>query len=159
MLEQTRRQASIFVYLIFGLLIVIFVYGINPGNRGGRDDGGCGTSSNTVVSVDGSDANQSAFLVAYSSNQGQGRQRTYMALDQVTWRELLALAAADRGIRTTGDLIDEEIILRRRGYFYLGGQRIDVTSQFFEDVGGEKQYKRQNFQNWVTSRNLQSAGA
>jgi len=153
MLEQTRRQASIFVYLIFGLLIVIFVYGINPGSRG---DAGCSTSSNTVVSVDGSDANNSAFLVAYSANQGQGRQRTYQALDEVIWREMLATAAADRGIRTTGDLIDNEIMTAKRGYFYLGGRRYDVTDQFFEDVDGEKLFSRKRWLAFVAARNLQS---
>jgi len=154
MLEQTRRQASIFVYIIFGLLIVIFIYGINPGNRGGRDGGGCSTNSNTVMTVNSSDAGPSAFLVAYSMYQGQARQRTYNALDQVIFRELLAQAAEDRGIRATGELIDDEI-KQKHGYFYLGGQRIDVSSQFFEDGF----YKHRRWLDWVAARNLQSPGA
>ena len=156
MLEQTRRQASIFVYIIFGLLIVIFIYGINPGNRGGRDGGGCGTASNTVMSVDGSDANQSAFRVAYSARTGPSRQRTYFALEQVIMRELLANAAADRGIRATGELIQDEIMNDKRGYFYLGGLREDVTPQFFDEIDGEKIYNRKRWIDWVNQRNLQS---
>ncbi|HEY6172960.1 MAG TPA: SurA N-terminal domain-containing protein, partial [Kofleriaceae bacterium] len=156
MLEQTRRQASIFVYIVFGLLIVIFIYGINPGNRGGRDGGGCGTASNTVMSVDGSDANQSAFRVAYSARTGPSRQRTYFALEQVIMRELLANAAADRGIRATGELIQDEIMNDKRGYFYLGGLREDVTPQFFDEIDGEKIYNRKRWVEWVNQRNLQS---
>jgi hypothetical protein len=154
MLEQTRRQASIFVYIVFGLLIVIFIYGINPGNRGGADGGGCGVNSNTVMMVNGTDAAPSAFLVAYSMFQGQARQRTYNALDQVIFRELLAQAAEDRGIRATGDLIDDQI-KQKHGYFYLGGQRMDVSSQFFEDGF----YKHRRWLDWVAARNLQSPGA
>ena len=156
MLEQTRRQASIFVYIIFGLLIVIFIYGINPGNRGGRDGGGCGTASNTVVTVDGSDANQSAFRVAYSARTGPTRQRTYFALDEVVMREMLAMAAADRGIRATGDLVQNEIMADKRGYFYLGGQRMDVTAQFFDEIDGDKLYNRRRWLDWIQQRNLQS---
>src|SRR3977135_713944 len=153
MLEQTRRQASIFVYIIFGLLIVIFIYGINPGNRGGRDGGGCGVNSTSVVPVNGADAGENAFRVAYSMYSGQPRQRTYNALDQVIFRELLAQAAEDSGIRTTGELIDQEI-KQQNGYFYLGGQRIDVSSQFFEDG----LYKYRRWLDWVYARNLQSPG-
>src|SRR5262245_54420024 len=141
MLEQMRRQgASIFIYLIFGLLIVIFVINFAPSR--GRGEGGCSTSSNVVVSVVGTDANQSAYLVAYSSNSASGRQKVYIALDQIIRRELLAQAGEERGIRTTGDLIDDEIIQNRRGYFYLGGQRIDVTPQFFDEVDGEFLFNR-----------------
>jgi hypothetical protein len=156
MLEQTRRQASIFVYIVFGLLIVIFIYGINPGNRGGRDGGGCGTASNTVMVVDGSDANQSAFRVAYSARSGPARQRTYFALEQIIMRELLANAAADRGILATGDLIQDEIMADKRGYFYLGGFREDVTPQFFDDIDGDKIYNRKRWVEWVNQRNLSS---
>jgi SurA-like protein/PPIC-type peptidyl-prolyl cis-trans isomerase-like protein len=154
MLEQTRRQASIFVYIIFGLLIVIFIYGINPGNRGGSDGGGCSVNNNSVVAVNGTDVGESAYRIAYSMFQGQARQRTYSALDQVTFRELLAQAAEDRGIRTTGDLIDDEI-KSKRGYFYLGGQRIDVSSQFFEDGF----FKHRRWLDWIAARNMQSPGA
>lgn len=156
MLEQMRRQgASVFVYLIFGLLIVIFIINFAPsGNRG---SGGCSTSSNTVVTVDGVDANNSAFLVAYSSptNTASSRQKTYLALDYVIRQELLAQAAQARGIRTTGDLIDDQIIQRKRGYFYIGGQRLDATSQFF-DEGGNFNIKR--WKGWIASLNIQSPG-
>jgi hypothetical protein len=156
MLEQMRRQgASVFVYLIFGLLIVIFVINFAPsGNRG---SGGCSTSSNTVVTVDGVDANNSAFLVAYSSptNTASSRQKTYLALDYVIRQELLAQAAQARGIRTTGDLIDDQIIQRKRGYFYIGGQRLDATSQFFDESGN---FNIKRWKGWISSLNIQSPG-
>jgi len=157
MLEQMRRKgASIFIYLIFGLLIVIFVINFAPsGNTG---SGGCSTSSNTVVTVDGVDANQSAYLVAYSANSAGGRQKVYIALDQVVRRELLAQAAEERGIRTTGELIDDQIIQTKRGYFYLGGQRIDVTKQFFDEVDGEFLFNRRRWLGWISSLNIQSPG-
>src|ERR1041384_3792794 len=107
MLEQTRRQASIFVYIIFGLLIVIFIYGINPGNRGGRDGGGCGISTNTVVPVDGNSAKQPAYHIAYQANGARGRQKVSLALDNIIMRELLAQAAEARGIRSDDDLVRE----------------------------------------------------
>ena len=150
MLEQTRRQASIFVYIIFGLLIVIFIWGINPGNRGGGESG-CGTTSNTVVSVDGVDANQSAFLIAFSANGGSGRQKVYVALEQLIRRELLAQAAAERGIRTTVDLAREAV---KRGYFFMGGQRIDMTRQFFDEVDGERFYNHKRWKGFVSSLNV-----
>lgn len=150
MLEQTRRHTSIAVYVIFGALIVIFIWGINPGNRGGRESG-CGTTSNTVISVDGTDANQSAFLIAYSANGASGRQKVYLALDSLVRRELLAQAATERGIRTTGDLVDEEI---KRGSFFLGGQRIDFSRQFFDEVDGEKFFNLKRFKGWVSSLNV-----
>ena len=54
MLESMRRQgASIFIYLIFGLLIVIFV--INFGPQGGGERRWLRGTSNVVVSVDGED--------------------------------------------------------------------------------------------------------
>jgi hypothetical protein len=150
MLEQMRRQgASIFIYLIFGLLIVIFVINFAPsGNTG---EGGCSTSSNLAVSVDGSDANQTAYLVAYSANGASGRPKVYLALDTLVRRELLAQAAAERGIRTTGELVDEAI---KHGYFFLGGQRLDFTGQFFDDVDGEKFFNVKRWKGWVGSLNV-----
>ncbi|MBC7974230.1 MAG: SurA N-terminal domain-containing protein [Myxococcales bacterium] len=151
-----RQGASIFIYLIFGLLIVIFVINFAPSGQTGS--GGCNTSGNTVVTVDGVDANQSAYLVAYSANSAGGRQKVYIALDQVIRRELLAQAAEERGIRTTGELIDQQIITTKRGYFYLGGQRIDVTRQFFDEVDGEFLFNRKRWVGWISSLNIQSPG-
>ena len=150
MLEQTRRQASIFVYLIFGLLIVIFIWGINPGNRGGSE-GGCGTSSNVEVRVDGTEANHSAFLIAFSANGASGRQKVYLALDSVIRRELLAQAAAERGIRTTLDLAREEV---KRGFFFMGGQRLNLAGQFLDEIDGEKFYNHKKWKGFVASLNV-----
>jgi parvulin-like peptidyl-prolyl isomerase len=69
MLENLRRQgASIVVYLIFCLLIVIFVINFRPGQTR-QQDSGCRGTSNMVVTVDGTDATQSAYRVAYSGEQ------------------------------------------------------------------------------------------
>jgi hypothetical protein len=150
MLEQMRRQgASIFIYLIFGLLIVIFVINFAPSSNRGGQEGGCGTSSNVVVAVDGAEANQSAYLIAYSANGGSGRQKVYMALDQIVRRELLAQAAKERGIVTTGDLAEDEI---KRGNFFLGGQRIDFKRQFFDEDG--ELFMIKQFKGWVSSLNV-----
>jgi hypothetical protein len=72
MLEQMRRQgASTFVYVLFTILIAGMVYSLAPsGNRAGS---GCSTTSNTVVSVDGVDATETSYRVAYSANGAQGR--------------------------------------------------------------------------------------
>src|SRR5574338_1043043 len=106
MLEEARKKgASIFVYLIFCLLIVIFV--INFGPQGGGQGGGFGGSGNVVISVDGEEATQSSYHVAYSNpyNQGKGKQRTYVALETLIRRELLAQEAERRGLRATDDLV------------------------------------------------------
>src|SRR5262245_55846924 len=109
-----RQGASIFIYLIFGLLIAIFVININPGQKGGG--GGCGTASNSAVSVAGSKVNRTSYRIAYGSLNGGGRQREHLALDILIRRELLALAAGDHGIRVDGDLVDDAI---KKGYFFV----------------------------------------
>src|SRR5262245_18617947 len=155
MLEQMRRQgASIFIYFIFGLLIVIFVINFAPSRTRGDLEGGCATG-NTAVTVDGARVNQSAYLIAYSANGASGRQKVYLALDQLVRRELLAQAAGDRGLRATGDLAEESI---KRGSFFLGCQRIDFSRNFFDEVDGEKFFNIKKFKGWVASLNV-SAGS
>src|SRR5262245_7219013 len=148
MLEKTRRNRSVFVYIIFGFLIIIFIWGINPGNKGGSGGGGCSTSSNIVVSVDGTEATASTYLVAdkhledYVEHDPRHpltpRDKSYRALDAAIRIEILAQAAEDRGLRVKGDLIDDEIMNDKRGYFYLGGLRLDYTGQFFDDIDGKR---------------------
>jgi hypothetical protein len=155
MLEQMRRQgASIFIYLIFILLIVIFVYGLAPSSRGGNE-GGCRSSSNTAVVVDGHDANQTSYLVAYSANNATGRQKTYAALEWLIRRELLAQGAAAMGIHTTGELTDDAF---KHGWFFLGGERIDFSHQFLSEVDGERFFSYKGLKDWASRLNV-SVGA
>src|SRR5260221_9846144 len=98
MLEQMRKQgASIFVYLIFCLLIAIFVINFRPG-QSRQDDNGCRGTSNVVMSVDGSEVTQIAFKAAYSNgyNRGNGKQKVYVALDTLIRRGLLDNVSEDR---------------------------------------------------------------
>jgi hypothetical protein len=155
MLEQTRRQASLFIYVLFGILIATFVYGLAPSTR--RDGGaGCGALSSAEVTVDGVPANHTGFLVAYSGistfmNRATGRQKVYLALDSLIRRELLAQAAADRGMRTTIDLAQEAV---KRGYFFLAGNRHDIRSVYFDSVDDESFYNHKRWKGWVNSLNV-----
>src|SRR5688572_14051127 len=150
MLETARRQgASIFVYLIFCLLIAIFV--INFGPQGGQG-GGCNSSANVVISVDGKEATQSAWHVAYSNgyNRGNSKEKKFRALETLILRELLAQAAEQRGMRITDDLIDEQI---KRGHFFLGMQRLQLPGAL-EEIDGEKFYNHKAVRGWASSMNI-----
>jgi peptidyl-prolyl cis-trans isomerase D len=159
MLEQLRKSgASIFIYLIFGLLIVIFVINFAP-NAGKGEGGGCSGTTNTVITVDGTKANQSAYHVAYSQDrisffqrtEGKSRVQTYNALELLIRRELLAQAANDYGIQATTDLVNEEI---KKGNFFVGGFRIPLTNYIFDEVDGEKFYNHGKFKRWVNQLNV-----
>jgi parvulin-like peptidyl-prolyl isomerase len=69
MLDNMRRQgASIFVYLIFCLLIVIFIINFRPG-QSRQGDNGCTGESNLVVEVGDEKVSSGAWHVAYSGQQ------------------------------------------------------------------------------------------
>ncbi len=150
MLEQIRKSgASVFVYLIFGLLIVIFVINFAP-NAGSGQGGGCAGSNTSMVTVDGVTTNPTAYKVAYSGNGANGRQKVYAALDLVIRRELLAQAAEDRGLRVTQDLLDEEI---KKGAFFLGGFRNELKL-WMEEIDGEKFFNFKMLRQWVANLNV-----
>lgn len=147
-MEKSRRQgASIFVYLIFCLLIAIFV--INFGPQGGSGQGGCTSSSNIVVSVDGEEASQSSYHIAYANgyNRGSGKQKTYVALETIIRRELLAQEAESRGMRVDSDLIQDQI---KQGWFFLGGQRVQIPGIFDENHF----WNIKAFKSWYASMNV-----
>lgn len=130
MLENMRRQgASIFVYLIFCLLIVIFVINFGP-QGGGKGGGGCRGTSNLVISVNNEDPSQAAYHIAYAANEGTGKQKTWVALEMLIRRELLAQEATARGLLTTNEGVQEEI---KKGWFFLAGQRMKIPHIFNED--------------------------
>jgi hypothetical protein len=148
MLQSARRQgASIFVYLIFCLLIAIFV--INFGPQKGSQGGGCSGASNVVVSVDGQEATQSSYHIAYANgyNRGNGKQKTYVALETIIRREILAQEAEARGMRVDSDLIQNQI---KQGWFFLGGQRVQIPGIFDEN----HYWNLKAFKSWYSSMNV-----
>ncbi|HLL25241.1 MAG TPA: peptidylprolyl isomerase, partial [Kofleriaceae bacterium] len=148
-----QRGASIFIYLIFGILIAVFVINFAP-NQGGQS--GCSTSSSSVVEVDGESANLSAYRVAYSNqfNRLRSRDKVYFALETLVRREILAEAAAERGLRVTGDMVDEEI---KKGYFFLGGLRIPLGANIFDEhEDNTRTWNVRKFKSWVASLDVKS---
>lgn len=165
MLEQMRKQgASIFVYLIFCLLIAIFVINFRPG-QSRQDDGGCSGHNNVVLTVDSHDATATAFQIARSSpyNWGTQKSKIFIALETLIRRELLATEADARGLIVTEDLIMTEI---EKGEFFTAtppppGQSEDVEAMYRPirkviqgvfDQNGVWQIKA--FKNWVGSLNV-----
>lgn len=144
--DVRKRGASIFVYLIFCLLIAIFVINFRPGQSG---DSGCRGESNEIISVDGASSTQTAFKVAYSNpfNQGSGKTKVYIALETLIRREILADAAEARGLVAGEDLVMAKI---KQGQYYLGGQHTKIPGIFFET--GE--WNLQAFRNWVGQLNV-----
>jgi len=148
-----RQDTSIFVYLLFGILIAVFVYGIAPTGQG---KGGCGTQSNSVIEVDDTSANLSAYRIAYSNhfNRLRQRERVYFALETLIRREILANAATERGMRVTGEMVDEEI---KKGYFFLGGLRIQLGGAIFDEhEDGTRTWNVRKFKGWVNGLDVQS---
>jgi parvulin-like peptidyl-prolyl isomerase len=150
MMENTRRTgASIAIYLIFGLLILIFV--INFGPQGGGQ-GGCHGSSNVVVSVNGEEATQTAYHIAYSTryNEASSKQKTWLALEFLIRRELLAQEAESRGLLATDDMVDNEI---KQGRFFFAGRRATIPGAI-EDLDGEKFYNHKAVKAWANELNV-----
>ncbi len=145
MLENMRRQgASIFVYLIFCLLIAIFVINFGP-QGGGR--GGCHGTSNQVVAVNGEDATQTAYRIAYSANQASGKQKTWVAIEFLIRRAILAQEAESRGLIPTEGAIQNEI---KKGWFFMAGQRMRIPGIF--DENGV--WNVNAYHNWVSQLNV-----
>src|SRR3954467_981136 len=109
-----RQGASIFIYLIFGILIAVFVINFGP-QRGNREDVGCRGVENQVITVDDSSPTRSAYIIAYANpyNRAQGKQRVYTALEWLIRRELLASEADAHHLLVTDGLINGEI---QKGY-------------------------------------------
>jgi parvulin-like peptidyl-prolyl isomerase len=147
MLENMRRQgASIFVYLIFCLLIVIFVINFGP-QRGNGAEGGCRGTSNLVISVNNQEPTQAAYHIAYAANEGTGKQKTWVAMEMLIRREILAQEAESRGLMVTNDGVQEEV---KKGWFFLAGQRMKIPHIFNEDGI----WNLNAFHSWVAQLNV-----
>ncbi|HEY4239943.1 MAG TPA: peptidylprolyl isomerase [Kofleriaceae bacterium] len=146
-----RSGASIFVYLIFGLLIIIFVINFAP-NTGRSSGSGCGITSNTAMTIDGEKASKNSFLIAFNANQANGTQKRYLALDILLRRELLAQAAEAHGIKVDGDMVLEEI---KKGTFFFGGLRENLGPRLFDQMdNGTKIWNYKKYKGWVSGLNV-----
>ena len=116
-----RKGASIFIYLIFGLLIVIFVINFAPTNEQGERRRLHGRRQHGVV-VDGVKVNNSAFKIAFQAQQeGKQRERMNVALDMARpSRDPRAGRRRARAARRSTTSVDEEI---KKGWFFYAGQR------------------------------------
>ncbi len=163
MLEQLRKSgASVAIYLIFGLLIIIFVINFAP-NAGSGQGGGC-SPGGAVMTVGSAKLNQSAYHVAYAANKYSGRQKVYAALEMMIRRELLADGASAAGIRVTKDAVEAEM---KKGYFFyagfripdyqvepMGGPQFVSEHSFFDVVDGDHFFNFGKFKGWVNSLNV-----
>ncbi len=127
-----RQGASVFIYVIFGILIAVFVINFGPQNKGNHDSGGCTADNNAVASVDGSSISNTAYLVASSNGYNRGKERAKVALESLIRRELLAQEADERGISVDKDTVGREI---KKGHFYIAGHQLPIPGAI-EDDGG-----------------------
>jgi len=153
MLEKLRKQgASFVIYLIFGLLIVIF--GINFGTQSvGAQEGCHGSSSTQVLEVDGTSVGEASWRWAFSVQQGGGREvaRARRAMEMLLLRELLAQEAERRGLAVSEDLVDQRI---KKGDIYLAGAAQDIKSYYFQKIDDQYFFDYDAFKRFVGGLNV-----
>jgi PPIC-type PPIASE domain/SurA N-terminal domain len=159
MLEGMRRQgASIFIYIIFGILITVFVVNFGPQSRGPEQ--GCSSGdSDTAVTVAGSKVRApTAFRSVYSffkANGAREQEAKTSALEFLVRREILAQEAEKRGLITTQEMAEAEIM---RGFMYVGGQRVSLQEQLFDkDADGQSFFNYKRFEGFIGSLNVTRA--
>jgi hypothetical protein len=131
MLEDTRKRgATIMIYLVFGLLIVIFALSFGPQSVGSSQ--GCrGPASQTQVTISGTEYGMNTWRWALNNMQGGAYpQRAKQALDGLIRREMLAQEAEERGLVISDAVIDEKI---KTGELWILGQKVDGKNIYFED--------------------------
>ena len=141
MLATLRKHSrSIFIYVLFGLLILTFILTFGPpsaarrGMRGAQS--GCGTATPAAATVNGGDVAESSWRWAVmiasqgspSSQRAKREQVREKILDGLIVRELLAQRAEDMGLRIS----DEEVRQRlTAGDWYFLGSKASAQGRFF----------------------------
>jgi len=150
MLENMRKQgASLFIWVVFGILIAMFVVSFGPQSVGSTQ--GCTSSGkSTALVVGDTTVDDAGFRFAYNmARPVEGSTiREGLALEALIRREILAQEADRRGLRVADDLIDYSI---SHGEVHYAGQRVDAKGAFYDDDGnGVFDYKM--FKNWLRGR-------
>lgn len=131
MLEDTRKRgATILVYLVFGLLIVVFAISFGPQSIGGGQ--GCqNAGASTIVTLDGQEYGMNTWRWAMNTRSpGPYPARAQAALDRLVRRELLAQEAESRGMKISDDIVDEKL---KAGDLWILGEYVDGKQLYFED--------------------------
>jgi peptidyl-prolyl cis-trans isomerase D len=134
MLEAIRRNArSMFVYFVFGVLIIVFILSFGP--QAGQG-GGCGGAVSTAARVGGREISENSWrygILAMGGGSAQGErarraQRRERVLDSLIVREILAQTAEDMGFRISDDEVREKVVT---GEIYILGEKLDGQQLYF----------------------------
>ncbi len=160
MLEQMRKQgASLFIWLIFGILIAVFVVNFGPQSPGSGQ--GCsGAGDRTYLTVGDSEVDDVGFRFAINLIPGESdHERAAIAMEALIMRELLAQEAERRGLRVPDGHVDRVIAsgkLHFQGALLSEGTAVlDFRRAFFNE---DQIFDYDQFKRWVRNRGL-SVGA
>lgn len=128
-IQSRQRANSIFVYLVFGILIAVFIISFGP--QSVATGQGCG-GTQQVGRVHGKDLSMNDWRFAWGLTDGQGRARSAMA--NLVRRELLADLADERGYRVNDAAADASIAA---GQLYFGGALVSGQVALVESAGGK----------------------
>jgi peptidyl-prolyl cis-trans isomerase D len=164
MLETLRKHSrSIFIYVLFGLLILTFILTFGPqgvsarrGLRGAQS--GCGSVSQAAASVGHGEISDSswrfALLVASGGSPNGLRARQSMLreriLDQLIVREIFVQKAEAMGLHISDQEVRERLT---SGEFYFLGTKANGKSRYFikDDEASEPHFSARALQQFAQS--------
>lgn len=156
MLENMRKQgASLFIWLIFGILIAVFVINFGPQSPGAKQ--GCGgAGKRTFLTVGDSEVDDVGFRWAMNLVPGENdSQRAAIAFEALIMRELLAQEAERRGLRIPDGYVDHVIAsgkLHFQGALMSEGDTVlDFRRAFYNE---DQVFDYPQFKRWVQNRGM-----
>src|SRR5262249_49849623 len=149
MLETLRRSSrSLLIYLIFGILILVFIISFGPqsvARRSGiRGGGGCGSSTPAAATVNGVEVSENSWRYGIlamgagsaTSERARRMQIRERVLDLLIVRELLAQKAEDMGLRISDAEVRDRLT---SGELHILGMKQDGKRAYFVKEEGEEQ--------------------
>jgi parvulin-like peptidyl-prolyl isomerase len=147
MLETLRRSSrSLLIYLIFGILIVVFIISFGPqsvARRSGiRGGGGCGTATPAAAMVNGVEISENSWRYGIlamgagsaTSERARRLQVREKVLDLLIVRELLAQKAEDMGLRISDGEVRDRLT---SGELHILGMKQDGKRAYFLKEEGD----------------------
>jgi parvulin-like peptidyl-prolyl isomerase len=159
MLDNMRKQgASLFIWLIFGILIAVFV--INFGPQSPQAKQGCsGANKQAYLTVGDHTVDDVGYRWAMNLVPGDNdQQRAAIAFESLIMRELLVQEAQRRGLRIPDDYVDH-VIAEGKLYFQgallsEGRTDLDFRRAFYNE---DQVFDYTQFKRWVQNRGMSVA--